>query len=309
MKVILERFATLAASNLGLGVLSFVIAVGLWIAGHRDIERAIEVPIEFRNVPPDLMVMDNRVDYVVLRLSGPRTLVSTLDADDLRLGLDLSGAKPGSLSYPLGPSSFNIPRGVTVARITPPVIQLRLEPVINRILPVTVRLLGKPAPGYKTAEVVAQPDSVSVQGPAEEVRRMTSVETLPIDLAESRSSIRRNVRLSGDGKPVSYLPDQITVTVTLVEEELVREFDRVELTGRGAGGDYEITPKTMHLRLSGPRQILERFELGADQVFLNLKGLSPGEHSLPASFNLPPEIKVLEQKPARFKVKITKFRS
>ena len=93
--------------------------MGLWVAGHRDVERAVEVPVEFRNIPSDLMVLDNRVDYVVLRLMGPRTLVSTLDAGDLKLGLDLDGAKAGSVSYPLSSTSFNIPRGVTIARITP----------------------------------------------------------------------------------------------------------------------------------------------------------------------------------------------
>jgi hypothetical protein len=74
--------------------------------------------VEFRNIPADLMVMDNRIDYVVLRLTGPRTLVSTLDADRMKLVLDLNGAKSGSLSYPLSADYFNIPRGVTIARTT-----------------------------------------------------------------------------------------------------------------------------------------------------------------------------------------------
>jgi hypothetical protein len=309
MKAILERFASLAASNLGLGVLSFIIAVGLWIGGHRDIERAIEVPVEFRNVPPDLMVMDNRVDYVVLRLSGPRTLVSTLDADDLRLGLDLSGGKPGTTNYPLGPSSFNIPRGVTVARITPPVMVLRLETVMKTILPVTARLLGKPASGYKIAEVIMRPESVTVRGPADEVRRMTSVETLPIDLDQSRSSLKRTVRLSDNGKPLAYTPDQVMVSVSLVEEEINRDFDHVAVAARGARGDYEIIPKTVHLRLSGPSRILEKFEPASDQVYVNLQGLAPGEHSVTPEINLPPELKVVEYKPVRFRIKIGKFRS
>ena len=111
MKYVWEKIVSLAASNFGLKVLAVVIAVGLWVAGHRDVERAVEVPVEFRNIPSDLMVMDNRVDYVVLRLTGPRTLVSTLDAGDLKLGLDLDGAKPGSVSYPLGPNSFSYSSG------------------------------------------------------------------------------------------------------------------------------------------------------------------------------------------------------
>ena len=102
MKRLWEKIVSLAGSNFGLKALALIIAVGLWLAGHRDTERAIEVAVEFRNLPSDLMVMDNRVDYVVLRLMGPRTLVSTLDADDLKLALDLNGAKSGASSYTSG---------------------------------------------------------------------------------------------------------------------------------------------------------------------------------------------------------------
>ena len=71
--------------------------------------------------------------------------------DNLKLSLDLDGAKSGSLSYPLSANDFNVPRGVTVGRITPPVVHLRLEPVIKRTLPVSVRLSGKPAAGLGPA--------------------------------------------------------------------------------------------------------------------------------------------------------------
>jgi hypothetical protein len=306
MKEIWRQIGSTASSNVGLAVLSFVIALGLWIAGHRDIERAIEVPVEFRNIPSDLMVLDNRVDYVVLRLSGPRTLVSTLDADDLKLPLDLHGSKSGSLSFPLGPSSFNIPRGVTVARITPPIIHLRLDPVITRELPVSIRLSGKPLTGYKIEETAVQPESVSVRGPADEIRRMGLVETLPIDVEGSRSSIKRTVRLSTDGKPLSFMPEQVTVAITIVEEDSVKDFKNVEIGARGASGDYVVTPKVAQVRLFGPRRLLDKLQLGADHVYLDLDGLAPGEHSLELQFNLPAEIKVAEQKPARFKVRIAK---
>jgi hypothetical protein len=108
MKRLWEKIVSLTGSNFGLKALALIIAVGLWLAGHRDTERAIEVAVEFRNLPSDLMVMDNRVDYVVLRLMGPRTLVSTLDADNLKLSLDLNGAKSGASSYTLVGEDFNV---------------------------------------------------------------------------------------------------------------------------------------------------------------------------------------------------------
>jgi YbbR domain-containing protein len=306
MRLVWEKIDALAGSNFGLKVLAVVIALGLWFAGHRDVERAVEVPVEFRNIPSDLMVTDNRIDYVVLRLNGPRTLVSTLDADDLKLALDLDGAKPGSVSYPLASNSFSVPRGVTIARITPPVVHLRLEPVVKRVLPVSIRFVNKPPFGYKIAETSLEPDRVSVQGPAEEVQRLVSVETVPIDLEESRSSVKRKVRLSADGKPFSISPDQVEVAIRLEEEEISREFGSLDVEAKGVSGPYSVTPPSVYLRLAGPKHILGKLELGADQVYLNLKGLEPGDHVVPLSVSLPPEVKVIEQKPQRFKVRIAK---
>ena len=309
MKNLWEKVVSLAGSNHGLKVLALVIAVGLWLAGHRDIERAVEVPVEFSNIPSDLMVMDNHVDYVVLRLMGPRTLVSTLDAQDMRLSLDLKGAKAGAASYPLDSGSFSIPRGVTIARITPPVVHLRLEPVTRKRIPVTVRFGNRPPVGFKIASTTVQPDAIWVQGPAEDVRRLLAVETFPVDLEEGGSSIKRKVRLSADGKPFSFTPDQVEVTVAVEEEQTNKEFSSIPLQAKGFTGQYRVTPSSIYLRLSGPTRALAKLDVGPEQVFLNLKGLPVGEHSVPVTINLPPEIKVVDQKPQRVKVRITRAES
>ena len=305
MKQLWGKIVSLAGSNFGLKALALTVAVGLWFAGHRDTERAIEVPVEFRNMPSDLMVMDNRIDYVVLRLMGPRTLVSTLDPDNLKLMLDLNGAKSGTSSYPLAAGDFNVPRGVSVARITPPVIHLRLEPVVKRTLPVTVRLSGKPGVGYRIVQTSVAPESVSVQGPAEEVRRLAAIETVPVDVEEGQSSIKRRVRLSNDGKPLAIAPDQVEVVVTIEEEQATREFDR-EVEAKDFKGVYTVSPQSVHLRLSGPKSAIEKFKLTSENVYLNLNGMAAGDHSVALLFNLPADIKLIEQKPQRFRVRIAK---
>jgi YbbR domain-containing protein len=306
MRELWEKIVSLAGSNLGLKALALIIAVGLWVAGHRDTERAIEVPLEFRNIPADLMVLDNRVDYVVLRVMGPRTSVSTLDADNLKLSLDLDGAKSGSLSYPLTANDFNVPRGVTVARITPPVVHLRLEPVAKRTLPVSVRLSGKPMAGYRIAHSSVRPESVAVRGPAEEVRRMTVVETVPVDVEEGRGGIKRRVRLSNDGKLLSIVPDQVDVVITIEEEQASRAFERIEVHAKDFKGVYNVAPSSVYVRVSGPKSAIEKLKLTSEEVSLNLRGLPAGEHQVPVELSLPADVQIVEQKPERFRVRIIK---
>ena len=90
------------------------------------------------------------------------------------------------------------------------------------------------------------------------------------------------------------------------EEEISRAFTNVDVEAKGFAGKYIVNPRSVSLRVSGPKRIIEKLEVGSDQVYLNLKGLTPGEHSVPLSISLPPEVKVMEQKPQRFKVRITK---
>jgi YbbR domain-containing protein len=309
MKHLWEKIVALAGSNLGLKVLALIIALGLWLAGQRDIERSIEVPVEVRNMPAGLMLMDNRVDFVVLRLSGPRRLVSTFDAETLKLGLDLSAAKPGPATFPLSSTSLNIPRGVTVSRITPPLINLRIEPVLRRVLPVSVRFANKLPSTFKIAELSVKPDNVSVRGPADDVRGLVSAETVPLEIEPGRGQIKRTVRISTDGKPLDFAPERVDVAVTVEPATITKDFSSIKVQAKNGGGEYSVTPASVSLRLIGPGDVLESLEVGSDQVFLDIDGLAPGEYSLPLSFDLPPDVKLLEHKPQRFKVRIMKPKS
>jgi len=302
-----EKIVTLVSSDLGLKLFSIIFALGLWLfvnAGQKAAERAVEVPVEFRNIPSDLMVTSPGVGQVELRVMGPPALLSALDPDYLKVSLDLDGARVGTSTFRLSPDFFNPPRGVRITRISPSVINLKLETVAVRSLPVAVRFGPKPLIGYRVARVEANPDSVKVRGAASEVNRMVSAETVPIDLEGARGQMTREVRLSSAGKTLSFSPDRISVSVVLEEEWMTREFSRVEVKAKDFTGSYSVSPRRVYLRLSGPKRILSQLQLGTDQVYLDLKGLAPGSHTLALNLKLSPEIKVLEQRPERFSVRI-----
>ncbi|MBI2350151.1 MAG: YbbR-like domain-containing protein, partial [Deltaproteobacteria bacterium] len=158
--------------------------------------------------------------------------------------------------------------------------------------------------GYQVARVEANPDSVKVRGAASEVNRMVSAETVPIDLEGVRGQITREARLSSAGKTLSFSPDRVSVSVVLEEEWMTRAFSRVEVKAKDFTGSYSVSPRRVYLRLSGPKRILSQLQLGTDQVYLDLKGLASGSHTLALNLKLSSEIKVLEQRPERFSVRI-----
>ena len=308
MRYAWENIVTLFSSDLGLKLFSIIFALGLWLfvnAGQKAAERAVEVPVEIRNIPSDLMVVNPGASQVEVRVMGPPALLSALDPDFLKVTLDLDGARVGTSTFRLSPDFFNPPRGVRITRISPSVINLNLETVAVRSLPVVVRFGPKVLVGYRVARVEASPDSVKVRGVASEVNRMVSAETVPIDLEGVRGQMTREARLSSAGKTLSFSPDRVSVSVVLEEEWMTREFSRVDVKAKDFTGSYSVSPRRVYLRLSGPKRILGQLQLGTDQVYLDFKGLAPGSHTLALNLKLSSEIKVLEQRPERFSVRIT----
>lgn len=307
MKRAWEKFISLASSDLGFKVVSVVIALGLWLfvnVGQKPAEWPFKVPIEFRNIPSDLMISNPGLDQIEVRVMGTPALLSAINPDHLKVVLDLDGARPGTSTFRLGADFFNPPRGVRVTRISPSVVHLNLEPVAVRSLPVSVRFEGKPPFGYKVTRVEVSPETIRVVGPAQEVNRMASVETELLELDGSRELKSRVVRLAPAGKLLTLIPDRVTVLVALEEEWMTREFRGVEVKAKDFAGEYSVSPRRVTLRLSGPKRILGRLQVGAEQVYLDLQGLGPGNHALALTLKLPPEIKVLEQRPDRFKIRI-----
>ena len=114
------------------------------------------------------------------------------------------------------------------------------------------------------------------------------------------------VILANDGKPLTFSSDQVEVSVTLEEEQATRDFAQLEIGAREFKGNYTISPKIIFLRVSGPKNILDKLELNSSNVFVNVQGLAAGDYNLPPQFELPNGVKVVEHRPATVRIKIAK---
>jgi YbbR domain-containing protein len=306
-----RRFLGWASGDTGLKLFSVLFAIGLWLfvnAGQKPTEKSLTVPVEVRNLPADLMSAGPGAGPVEVRVSGPPALLSTLDPEYLKVVLDLEGVHAGTSTFRLSAAFFNPPRGVKIIRINPSVINLKLENKGERILPVTVRLGNKPPAGYKIVRAEASPDTVKVRGPAAAVNRMTSIETVPVEIDPTKRQFTREVRLSSSDEALTFAPDKVVVTVAMEEETIEREFSRLDVRAKNASAKYTVSPRQAYVKLVGSKKVLADLPFGPEQAYLDLKGLGPGNHSVALTFDLPRDVKVVEQKPERFRVTILRER-
>jgi hypothetical protein len=294
-----------ARRNMGLRLLSIAIAVGLWVfvnAGEQGGFHSVDVPISYRTLPPGMLIINHPPDFVKIEVSGPRTLLSLLTPERLRLRLELGGAAPGRSVYRIFPAMFNVPRGTTVTQITPADLTLDLDRLVTRNIPVHLAIDGTVASGYKVASVELRPSSIEVSGPSRYVAPMNIIETAPIDVHGATAPIEAKVDLAETPVPLRLSAFQVNARVDIVEEVADRLFRAVSVEVRDSDYKYKLTPEKASVTVRGPAIKLATFDPNG-LVFVDAKGVAPGSHDLPVQVILPDGMQVVKQEPSTAKLR------
>ncbi len=170
--------------NWTLKLISIVFAILLWIfiMGERRLEVGFRVPLELQNIPKQLIIANEVPSLVDVRISGPRTLLMKVSPNDISIVVDLSDLRPGLTTFKRLEERLNLPSGLRVTRLSPSFIDLKLERVKEKLVPVHVSLTGQPLEGFKVAAVKAVPDKVAIAGAETELKGINEVRTEDVDL-------------------------------------------------------------------------------------------------------------------------------
>jgi YbbR domain-containing protein len=306
--VVLETLRDAIFRDVGLKLLSLLVAFALWFfvnAGERDTEAAFQVPLELRNIPAHLMLVSPRTDFIDLRVTGPRTLLSRIDPERLAMALDLGGVRPGPAVFRLRPEALELPRGVNVVRLTPSEVTLELARVVRKTVPVRLVFSGKPPIDLRVTEVKLAPESVEVFGPSSEVDEVKAAETEPLDLSEAAPGvIERDVGLAAPQEYLSFSAALVHARVRLEEPEQTRVLKSVPVIVRNSDYRTDLKPSRLKLTLRGPRSLIESLELGHGAVYIDAADLAPGSYELPPQVDLPLEVELVKREPSAVKLTI-----
>lgn len=262
------------------------------------------LPVELRNLPVQLVVVGQRVEFIDVRVSGPRTLLGRLNSK--RIFLDLTGVRPGPSSFRVSSELLNLPRGVKLLRVTPSVITLDIARMTKRVVPVRVDIVGKPPFGYTTGEIEISPSTVEVTGPASQVEKLQAVATETVDVSRVTQSVTRDLQLQGpEGELISYNLDRVRTRIDIQEVITTREFRRLRIAMKNT--EYRVTPSLLLADVSvrGPQRVVEKMSLTNGEVFIDAAGQDPGKVTLPVMVLLPPGVEIMTQEPNEVEVTLT----
>lgn len=211
----------LITENWTLKLLSLAFALILWmfIMGERRLEVGYAVPLHLQNVPESLVVANEVPSLVDVRISGPRTLLLKVNPNDMGIVVDLADLKPGLTTFKRLEERLNIPSGLRVTRLSPSFIDIKLERIREKRVPIKVVLEGEPPEGYRVAGLRAVPEQVLVQGAESELKRIAEVTTDAVDLEGVTESFSLTVPLLHEGT-YTHFKDEKTTEITVTIEPL-----------------------------------------------------------------------------------------
>lgn len=204
--------------NLGLKLLSLVLAIFLWLVvlSEQKIETTLSLPLELKAIPRNLFLVSDVPSALRVRLRGPKTLVQNLSPREVFLDEPSSGFVEGENTLTISPDAVNVPRGIEVVGVEPQRLRIVLEGVAEREVEVFARVDGAPASGCVVQRVVVTPTRVWVAGPRSAVGRLRRLPTTPVRLDGQSGSFTTQVMLEPPGHQIRLLQETpIMVSVAI----------------------------------------------------------------------------------------------
>jgi YbbR domain-containing protein len=208
-----------------------------FVAGEDNVDMMVKVPVEVINLPQDLIIANEVPSLIDVRISGPRTLLMKVSPSDISIAVDLTDLKPGLTTFKRLEERLNLPSGLRVTRLSPSFIDLKLERVKQKWVPIKIALTGEPLEGHQVGRVSAVPERVIISGAESELKSVNEVTTEPIDLNGVNDDFSLIVPLVHQGNYTDFKDEKTTevqVKIQAVELPAETETEGEELDSQAA---------------------------------------------------------------------------
>ena len=184
--------------------LSLFFSVFLWayVLNSEKISFEKTVALEYI-LPEDMIFAQKPASEVTFNIVGPRAFVRTVLERDDKLVLDLNkGNLKRQLSFfvDINYNQLNLPFGMTVEKIIPRRVPIRLEKKASKIVPIKAQFSGELPDKISISSMEIIPSEIEVNGPRSLISGLKFLLTRPIDLGSltGQESVQIDISLPDD---------------------------------------------------------------------------------------------------------------
>lgn len=299
--------------------LAFVCALALWytVNAREQVERVVEVRLDYKGLPPGLVITKGQINKVSVRLRAPLELLRSLSNRELSHTLDISHLTVGSNIIPLYSEGSTVAglRGYQPLEIMPSRLTLEVDRVIEAKVPVEARLRESSlTPSISLKQVQIQPDTVTVRGPSAEMGNLKKIPVeVPVALNHEGQTITDDITVVA---PSGFEVSPATVKVTRLMEVQRRNISLQRDVIVDTGGDLNLSmsPSRVTLRISVPSVAFKdaaylaqiQASIEPDDLLERLQSITNGNKvdlpAVPVKISLPPGARLISVKPEQVRL-------
>jgi YbbR domain-containing protein len=125
-------------------------------------------------------------------------LIKSIKPDQIQVKLDLRKLKEGPHSFTITRESISLPPGIILKGVTPPVVDVDLDVLIKKELPVQIDWVGKLPDRFILTEATIRPKTVEIIGGKRMLEKMSTIYTEKVSLnnLEGKGTITANLALN-----------------------------------------------------------------------------------------------------------------
>lgn len=262
--------------------------------------------LEQRYFTVPLEVMEN--DYftpssalpqsVRVTLRGKANTIFGIPEGDVGAYVDLTAyGGPGIYRVPIQiskkGSALNADMEVSVEPIA---LQVNLERVVQKTVPVLANVKGFPASGYELGQYLLTPAQVEIEGPKSRVDAIADVSTAPIDIAGRSSDFSVRVPLESPDPTIRFGDNGSVEFHGIVRPiVMVRTIEPVDVISLGLPPDLRLRADvtTGSVRIQGSQLAVEGLKPGDITLTVDCSKIrGPGLYILPVKPSVPKGINV-----------------
>jgi YbbR domain-containing protein len=293
-----------ATSRHFLKLVSVLFAFFLWFYVLNSEPQIVEQTVVLKLKSPKGLSVSNIVPTKVkIQIKGSRAFVRTVLKREDSVHIDLKNypiKKKGGFKVFLGPTDVTVPFGVEVLAITPESFKVQLQKEIRKEVPIRPTFVGDIAPDLRLIKKSFSPKKVLISGPIEVLRKISKVQTAPIDKSTLQGEGNLKISLGDlDQRVTSKRLTAVDFNYVVKPRKANLTLKKIKIKFLSSSLRIKSKIKYVSLDVLAPEGVkLKRSDI---QVIADVPD-SKGTHSVKLTAKLPEGIHLLQINPQSIKV-------
>jgi len=243
-----------------------------------------------------------------VEVTGPESLIERISRAVVSLKLSEASS---TVEYSL-PVLLMDDKGRTIEskyiNINPKYVTVTVPVYPTKVLPVKPNIAGVPNDNYELVSVEVYPQEITVSGEKSVLDKMDSINTQVLDIEGATADIKQTLKIQKhEGVTiVPSSPSEVEVVVRVKEKIIQRSLtiENIQMVNVPENSQVEMEPTSLEIVLGGPATIINSIDPNSLNVYVDLAGISQGEHKLKVMADIPQGAELIEIKPAEVTVNV-----